>query len=193
MDKEAKTVGRAKTVLVSPSEGKAVITAVVATLRSGDSRDVSFGGEAVIQEATKQHIGQIVLAVLGRILSGLGVPLPALELTFLDLNATSAKDLPISVSGHSADLPVLLAMISAALDIPIPQDVVATGALASVDGDIVLVSGLPEKLETAVADRSIRLLLYPDLDGDASLKMLAPSERRAVEDALATASYSIRT
>jgi hypothetical protein len=193
MDKEAKTVGRAKTVLVSPSEGKAVITAVVATLRSGDSYDVSFGGEAAIQEATKQHIRRIVLPVLGRILSGLGVSLPALELTFLNLNATSAKDLPISISGHSADLSVLLAMISTALDIPIPQDVVATGALASVDGDVVLVSGLPEKLEATVAGGDIRLLLYPDLDSDASLKVLAPSERRAVEDALATTSYSIRT
>lgn len=193
MDRKEKTVGRAKAVLVSPSEGKAVITAVVATMGSGNSRDVSFGGEAVTQEPAKQHIRRIVLPLLGRILSGLGVPLPALELTFLNLNATSAKDLPISVSGNSADLSILLAMISAALDIPIPQDVVATGALASVDGDVVLVGGLPGKLEAAVVDGDIRSLLYPDLDTDASLNVLAPSERHAVEEALAIASCSIRT
>ncbi|GAG24796.1 unnamed protein product, partial [marine sediment metagenome] len=93
----------------------------------------------------------------------------------------SAIDVGIDVSGLSADLPIFIAMLSEALQIPVSNDFVSTGHISSVDGDVSAVKGIPAKVGAAKNDKSIKCFLYPDLD-DESLKVLSPNQRdRSIE------------
>ncbi|MFC1895238.1 hypothetical protein ACFL0Q_01040 [Thermodesulfobacteriota bacterium] len=88
------------------------------------------------------------------------------------------------ISGFSADLPVLLAMISASLEMPLNQDVVSTGHVASLDGDLVCVRGIPAKLEAAIASKEISEFVIADLDREGSPKMLTPLEYKAAKEGI---------
>ena len=45
----------------------------------------------------------------------------------VNLGAASTANVGLSISGFSTDVPILLALLSAALRIPLPQDVVTSG------------------------------------------------------------------
>ena len=97
------------------------------------------------------------------------------------------------VSGFSADVPVLMAILSASLSVPVGDDLVATGHVSSVQGDIAMVAGLPAKVSAALSDGSIRRLVHPAIDNDASLKALAPRQLEQAETSLRAARRRLQT
>jgi len=111
----------------------------------------------------------------------------------MNLGAASAMDVSINVSGMSADVPLFVAMLSEALQVPVGNDLVATGHIASVEGDISAVKGIPAKVEAAGKDASVKRFIYPDLEKDGSLKALSPNRRSLSIDAIIAAKGSIRT
>ncbi|MEX2389205.1 MAG: hypothetical protein WD534_15110 [Phycisphaeraceae bacterium] len=192
------TIGRTHVALVSAggSETVAVLTALSARVERDPDRQQSentagrpkllVNGPVRLTRPVRRHLQQVALPMVNRIANGLGVHgIHRIELGFANPGAASVHDLPTEVSGYSADVPAWLVMLSATLRLPLPEDVLCTGHIASSDGTITAVRSLPAKLEAAVAGGQVRKFIYPALDDDRSLDVLSPAERDAAEAALA--------
>ena len=123
----------------------------------------------------------------------LGLPEECFEISGVNLGAASALGVGVRISGLSADLSTFIAILSAALQISTSSDFVATGHIASSQGDITAVKGILAKLEAAINDSSIKRFIYPDLRDDASLKALSPSQRDRSITAIMAARDAIHT
>ncbi len=181
-------IGRAPAVLVFGQGQAAVatISAVVARRRTDHAKErLQFAGPATFTPAVNQHLTETVLPVADRIAGLLGLPTVNYELSVVNLGAASAQDLPLMVTGFSADLPVFLAILSEAMKLPLLQDVVATGHIASNDGDIRPVRSIDAKLAAAAAQPGIRKFVHPAMDADSSFGAMAPRERRRIDEAIA--------
>jgi hypothetical protein len=188
-------IGRAKTVLVfgNGADARAVITALLAQWTSRkDIERLHFCGPVRFTAETEAHIKTVVLPAVDGVCNLLGLEPGTFDLSGVNLGAAASQDIGIDIDGFSADLPLFLAMLSARLQIPIPQDVVCTGHIASVDGDIRLVRNLPAKLEAARSDKFIERFVYPAIDADASVATLTAGEFNRVKTALATQGDSLK-
>ena len=85
----------------------------------------------------------MVLAAADNIINALDLPKHSFDIWVANIGATSLNEIGITISGFSADVPVLLAILSASLQLPVSADIVSTGHIASPDGDIRMVRGLP--------------------------------------------------
>ena len=194
MEAQQASVGRAKAALVLPGSAQAVIATIVAqTKRPSTPQRLFFAGDCIVEQSAVEHTSRVVLAIVDKICTALGIPPLDYEIVVLSPDATSAKDLPVVVSGHSADIAILLALISSALELPLRQDTVATGRIASPVHDVVMVSGIPAKVCAAAADPAIKLFIHPSLDRDNSLRTLAPDERERILAALARTAGDLRS
>ena len=61
----------------------------------------------------------IILPIIDRIIYTLDLDRMNFEISAVNLGAASARDVGIDVSGFSADLPIILAMLSSPLQIPV--------------------------------------------------------------------------
>jgi len=157
---------------------KAVISAVVVRrIERADKRRLRFGVTVKFSDPVRRHIRRTLLPIVDNIVEKLGLPEKCFEISGVNLGAASALGVGVNVTGLSADLPTFIAVLSAALQIAPLNDFVATGHIASSQGDITAVKGIPAKLEAAISDGSVKRFIYPDLRGDASLKALSPNQR----------------
>ncbi len=198
MANEQATIGRARTVLAlgQGDAAKAVVSAVVARLRQGtDGKRLIFVGPATFESQVIDHLNEIVLPAVDQIVDRLcpGRKPMDFELSIINLGAASATDVGLDVSGFSADVAVFLTLLSTALQIPLVQDTVATGHIASTDGDIRSVKSIPAKLAAAVEESTIRRFIYPSLEADTSMQTLAPSKKQQTTDAIIWAKKQLRT
>lgn len=196
MQSKPTTTGRAKTVLVfgQGRSAKAIVTTVAAKLRrrSGGTR-LTFTGPVVFGAEVVDHFHQTMLLVVDGIAQQLGLKHCGFELSIVNLGAASASDVGLSISGYSADTAVLLTLLSAELKMPLGQDIVATGHVASSDGDIRPVRSIPVKLAAVVQDPDAGIFIYPSVDADSSLQVLSPGEKERTEAAIIDAKGKIRT
>jgi len=196
MNNESTAVGRVKTALVfdQGESGVAVIAGIVAQIRSKPSRKrLSITGPAVFSPEVIQHLNETVLAVVDRITSELESDPKSYELSVVNLGAASASGVGLKISGFSADAAVMTALLSAALELPIPQPLAMTGHVASTTGDIRAVESLPSKLKAALDDPDTRLFVYPSATADASMKTFTPKEAMDIEEAVTDAKCRIQT
>jgi len=152
---------------------------------------VQFVGTVEFARSVQRHVCDTIVPIVDRILKELAVPTGPFEVSAANLGAASALDVGTSVSGFSADVPVFLALLSAGLDLPLPDDLVSTGHIASVEGDIAAVKALPAKVQAALAGASIGRFVCPDLDKDTSLGVLSPQERDHSVEAIQEARDSL--
>ena len=188
-------MGRARIVLVSGDrpESPAMLSWVVAQAPANTrSRRLRFAGPGTLDKAAAHHIQAVIVPLVDQIAGGLGLPCANHELSVANVNAAAASDLGIEICGYSADIPIFLAMLSAATGIALPDHVVATGHIASTGGDIAAVKALPQKLGAAMADPSVRLFIHPKLDRDSSMAALSPAEMAAASQAIAAAYDRLR-
>jgi len=190
----AKTIGRARIALVFGGDGnrQGILSTVTVRAKSRRrGRPLVFKGPVKFAESTVDHITGVILPIVDRVLEGLGVSPKTFEISVANIGAAACHDLGVEVSGLSGDLPVSLAMLSAALQMPVRDDFVATGHIASAHGDIVAVKGIPAKLEAAIAERAVRRFLHGDLAKDRSLEVLSPREKDAAIGAIMKACNAI--
>ena len=180
-------VGRAKTVIVYDKGDSPVgiLSEIVARVssRSGADRLV-FRGPVYFNDSGLQHLHSIILPIVDRITEHLDVPGKHYEISVVNLGATASAGKGIEISGFSADLPVLLALLSSSLQVGLRQDVVSTGHVASLDGDIAPVRGISAKLDAILASSDITSFVIPDLEKDRSLEVLTPVEYEAAKESL---------
>jgi len=182
------TIGRAKTVLVF--DDTAVISSIIA--HENDSDSTSFLGQVSFSDNERKHINEIIVPIVHNILQYLGLPGKSFNISIVNLSVASMMGMGMNISGFSADVPLFLALLSSALDLPIPDDIVSTGHIASIEGDIKPVQKIPEKITAVIADSDANKFIYPDLDSDISLDALSPSAKQETEDAIINAKAKIR-
>lgn len=184
----SETTGRARTVLVfgKGPAARAVVTAVVVKLRrKTTNRRLTVTGSVAFEPRVISHLIDTVLSVVDRIMQLLGLPKRSFELSVVNIGAASAADLGVTVSGFSSDTPVFLALVSAGLKMPLRQDVVTTGHIASLDGDLRSVESIPAKLAATAELPDVSRFVYPASDADTSLETLSPKARQRIADTVA--------
>ena len=192
------TPGRVWTVLIQGAGemAKAVVSALTARLRRRSGRDrLIFQGPVVPGPHLLQHYRDHVLPVADQILELIWPRKRPkyYEVSIANLGAASSMEVGCSLTGFSADVPVLLALVSAALKIPLPQDILTTGHVASTAGDIRAVHSLPAKLEAVLQEPGIRRFIHPALEADSSLQVLSPVEQDRATRALVQAREQVLT
>jgi len=169
-------VGRVKTVWVS-NEGQAIVSDIIAhSTTEKNPLKLSFKGNVKITQPVQQHLQETILKHVSDILISLKLPQKSYTLSAKNLGAVVSSGIEISLAGYSSDLSVFLALLSSALNLPIRQDIVFTGHIDSIDGDILPVEKLSKKCEAAVVDTSISQFVYPKFESDVSLQKLKPNE-----------------
>jgi hypothetical protein len=193
---ESLQAGRANTVLVfgQGDSATAVISTVIALVRkNAPGKRIRFIGPVIFEKKTAEHIEEVVLPAADNILRALNLPGKTFDISVVNLDAASLKDVGLNISGFSADVPVLLAILSASLQMAVSEDIVSTGHVASPDGDIRMVKNLPAKLEAAMKAEPIKRFIHPAVAEENPLDFLSPGERQSAVDALAKAKRDITT
>ncbi len=193
MDKRPQVIGRAKMALVS-GDGKAVISGIVVRRikQQAGSERLHFVGKVNFSEPVRKHMKNIILPIIDRITDQLKLAQMNFEISAVNLGAASAIDVGIDISGMSADVTAFIAILSQALGMSVSSDYVATGHIASVNGNISAVKGIPAKVEAAQKDSSVRYFIHPDLD-DESLKVLSPNQMDSSIKAIVAARDRLRS
>lgn len=194
---EKQTIGRAKTVLVfgQGDRQKAVISAIVVRRVGQINSDgrLRFAGNVKFSSSVSDHVKETILPIVDNIINGLSLSPKNFEISAVNLGVASSLDVGMNISGFSSDVPMFIGMLSAGLQIPVPNDLVATGHIASVEGDISAVRAIPAKVEAVKADNTISCFMHPDIEKDTSLTALTPIERDRSIKAIMAAKDFVRT
>jgi hypothetical protein len=180
-------IGRAKfpSVLADGPEAPGAITSVDArVVPDCTGTRVRTKGLATFDATFLSHIRNVILPTEDGITRCLGVEEKQYEMSVANVGAASAMGVGIDIKGLSAGPAALLALLSADLGMPVPQNVVCTGHVGSLKGDIRVVENIPAKMLAAAADPDVTTFIYPALDGDASFSSLSPMESERVRRAV---------
>lgn len=182
-------VGRERTVLVSQGDREpvGVMSHIIAKARYGSGQHVTYSGSAEFEPSVREHIGSVLLPLVNRVLSLMAQESMNFELSAANVGAASVRNSITSVSGFSADVPIVTAMLSSALGIETNESVVCTGHISSSGGDLSVVRNIPAKMLAAAAVPDVETFLFPW--PDQSVDALAPDERQRIEDTL----YHVRS
>lgn len=172
-------IGKTKTAIVSQVSGEAVaiITEIFAQTTPVDSKTrLEFRGPVKLDDKAFNHIQAVILPIVDRITQSLDLPIQYFLISISNIGATATLGKGIKMSGFSADLPMFLAMLSASIQAALRQDVIATGHIASLAGDVVPVLDIPLKIEAAVASEGITEFILPEIEKDQSVTLLMPPD-----------------
>ena len=178
-------IGRTKAVVVFNKTDNAigVVSEIVVRISSDvDVERLIFRGPVYFKERILNHIYSIILPLVDRITEHLNVPSSNFEISIVNLGAASSIDRGIEISGFSADLPILLTLLSSSLHVPLKQDIVSTGHVSSLDGDIAPVRGISAKIDAVLDTPGVSAFVVPELEKDRSLKILTPNEYEAAKE-----------
>jgi len=195
-DGHSAAIGTAKTVMVFNLAGvrQAIISSVHAQVSSKKlPHRVAFIGPVELNKESQDNIRSIAIEIIDRLFAPLGIEMPDYQISITTPGGISSQDATLEIDGFSAELPIFITMVSAVLQIPISQDIVFTGNMASADGDIGQVSGLSDKLKAAIADPLIAEFVYPSIERDQSLKILTPLEYDKIKKAIDESHGDIHT
>jgi len=174
-----KAIGRTRAPIVlshgaTPRAYIGVFTARIRPARGGQR--LRIRGSVGPDPTLRAHLADTVLPLIDALADLLHLPVRrlAFEITLTNCGAASLADRGLRISGFSADTAVFLALLSALLKLPLPQDIVSTGHLRSTAGEFGPVSGLDLKLEAACRTPGLRKLVYAAFDDDGSVEAFAP-------------------
>lgn len=173
MEKTEHITGKtaAAVVLKSAEDEKAAVTWITAKCKRKYTRKrLFFSGSVIFDKKTSKHIEKDILPLVDKITQSFEPDQNqrAYEISIVNPSVASVMNKGLEITGFSADVPVFLALLSAALNIPMAQDFVATGHIASADGDIRPVNSLYPKITAAKMTEGIKRFILPDVDSDIS-------------------------
>jgi len=180
-------IGRARAVIIFQEgvDPLGVVSEIVARISPKDSSErLVFLGPGRFEDRCGKHLNSVVLPVVDSIMQTLDAKRKNYEISVVNLGAAASRDIGLEISGFSADLPVLLALLSASLQVGLRQDIVSTGHIASLEGDVSPVKGIPAKLHAAITTPGVSGFVLPELDRDRSLQVLSPKEYESTKECL---------
>ena len=188
--------GKAAVVLTysQGAECTALLTSLQAEcLPAAIPERLQFEESAGFDSGARAHLLHTVLPIVDTVLAGLGIGPSSYRIALTNPELTSILDRRMAVSGFSADLAVFLALLSATLDVPMRPGLVATGHLASPQGDIRMVRDMAAKTKAILEDGSAALFLHPPFDAGSALASLAPNALQATYEGLLQVRRMLRT
>ncbi len=180
-------IGRTKTAFIPKPlvDPVAIITEIITHAVPDDSgKRLDFRGPVKLDDDTIRHLETVVLPIVDEFADQTGVPHKNHILSIENIGVTATRGKGLKISGFSADLPLFLALLSATLQLPLRQDVISTGHISSVGGDVAPVLDIPAKLEAAVASADISEFVFPGIEKDQSSIRLAAPEFKKAKDSL---------
>ncbi|MCL5808106.1 MAG: hypothetical protein M1418_06110 [Deltaproteobacteria bacterium] len=172
-------IGKTKTAIVSQVTGEAVaiITEIFAQKTPVDSNTrLEFRGPVKLDDKAFNHIEAVILPIIDQITQSLELSIQNFLISVSNIGATATMGKGIKISGFSTDLPIFMVMLSASLQTALRQDIIATGHIASLAGDVAPVLDIPLKIEAAVASGNITEFLFPEIEKDRSVTLLMPQD-----------------
>jgi len=172
-----KAIGKTKTAILVKETGKpiAIITEIFAQAVAANSeKRITFCGPVNLDNKTISHLETVILPIVDNISRSLGLPPKSFLISISNVGASATKGVGLNITGFSADVPLFLSMLSASMQASLRQDLIATGHIASLAGDIVPVLGIPAKIDAAIASGDIAEFLFPDIENDLSATLLMP-------------------
>jgi hypothetical protein len=172
-----KAIGKTKTAILVKETGKsiAIITEIFAQAVAANSeKRIMFHGPANLENKAISHLETVILPIVDNISRSLGLPPRSFVISISNVGASATKGVGLNIAGFSADVPLFLSMLSASMQASLRRDLIATGHIASLAGDIVPVLGIPAKVEAAIASGDISEFLFPDIENDLSATRLMP-------------------
>lgn len=161
-------IGQVNTVLVCGDH--AFVTEIVAK-QSKRRKRIRVSGSVVLADKVLRHLRATVLPLLDSILDELLLPRCNYEISVVNPGIASTRNTPLTISGYSADVAIALALLSVSLSIPLRDDYITTGHIASAAGQIRMVQSLDKKAQ-AVATSNLKHFVFPA--GDNSTKAISP-------------------
>lgn len=174
-----KAIGKTKTAILVKESGTpiAIITEIFAQAVAVNSKKrITFHGPANLENKTISHLETVILPIVESISRSLGLPPRSFIISISNVGASATKGVGLNITGFSADVPLFLSMLSASMQASLRQDLIATGHIASLAGDIVPVLGIPAKIDAAIASGDIAEFLFPDIENDLSAALLMPRD-----------------
>jgi len=163
----------------------AIITQIIAQAVSGDSGNrMDFHGPVKLDKENIRHLETVILPIVDEFSGRLALPRKNYVISIENIGVTATRGDGLDISGFSADLPLFLALLSATLQMDLRQDIIGTGHISSVAGDVTPVLDIPAKLEAAVASANISEFVFPDIEKDQSSIHLAPPIFKKAKDSL---------
>jgi hypothetical protein len=172
-------VGRTKTAIVpqTPGESIAIITELYVQAAPAESKKrMEVRGPVKLDDKALHHIETVILSIVDQISGHLGLPPGNFIISISNVSVSATKGVGLEISGFSADLPLFLAMLSATLQAGLRQDIISTGHIASLAGNVAPVLDIPAKMEAAAASGEIKEFVYPDIEKDQSATLLTPGK-----------------
>lgn len=182
------TTGNARAVVLL-GEKSALVPATLAVHAAVADAGCKFLRPCPLARNVRTHVSTFLVPVAHSLMRARGRPVGGFRLSFSLPAAAHLHDEQIKVEGHSADLAIVLAMVSAALGEPLSAHVAATGQIVDEKGRVGMVRGIAEKLQ--LRDSTITTMLVPDWKNDALFERLYPQEYVSVRTAIKGSSRRI--
>jgi len=180
-------IGRAKTVIVFEGgvSPVALVSDIVVRISADNKKDrLVFRGPVHFEARCLTHLHSVILPLVDRLTEQLAIPGRNYEVSVVNIGAAASLDRGIEISGFSSDLPMFIALLSASLQVGLRQDLISTGHVASLGGDLAPVRGIPLKLDAALASPRINGFAFPELEMNRSLQVLTPIEYQSAKESL---------
>lgn len=168
-------VGRTKTVIVASFSGEAIaiITEIFAQEAPvGSDRRLEFCGPVKLEKKAFHHVESVIMPIVDQIVQSLGFPLKNFVISVSNIGLSATKGVGIEINGFSADITLFMALLSAHLQLGLRQDIIATGHISSLSGDVAPVLDIPAKIEAVAASEDISEFVFPDFEKDRSITQL---------------------
>jgi len=157
-----------------------------------ESKRISFVGDVIFEDSAIEHVEDVLIPIVDNVLDLLGLAKKSFVISVVNPGGVAISNLRVNISGFSTDVPMLVTMLSAALNMPVGDDILSTGRITSSGGDITVVKAIPAKISAALDDKSIHYFIYPVFDKDRSLGVLSPVETEDAEVAVINAKGSLK-
>lgn len=141
----------------------------------------SFESPCPLASAVRHRILKTLVPIAKRIAGKRGGVRKGVRFQFRLPASCRLRGEEIEIDGNSADLPIVIAIVSALRREPLEQNTAATGKICGDTGDVEMVRGLAEKL--GIDSASLKRVLVPNWRDDAVFARLYPNEAVAIRAA----------
>jgi hypothetical protein len=182
------SIGEARAIVLLGDQGACIPAILLVRAEIADA-GCEFINPCPLSGKIRAHVSAF-LAPLAKVLAAnRGKSIGGFRLSFSLPESAHLHGERIEIGGRSADLAVVLAMVSVAVNEPLSDDVAATGQIADGKGRVGMVHGLEEKL--TLRDSAVSTVLVPDWKNDALFARLYPQEFVDLRTAVKGASMRI--
>lgn len=179
-------MGQAVTVLIvnRDEEKFAVFSKVQARVhRQLNSGLIIFKGAIKFEERVTDHIREVVYPLVDSIFKALHLPRKTFEISIMPQKSEPIDRDEFKICGFYIDVPVLLAVLSAGLQMMIPKNLISAGCVLSSRADVLIESQILEEIKTALEENTDCTLIHPAADNKDCINVISKDNEKKPKSA----------